>query len=394
MTFERHLCKPVSQHFTSKRQAIVLTGPRQIGKTQLLKSLFPQASYFNCDDEPTRQIFNSHAIATYKQYLKSRQTVILDEVQNLQDPGRVGKLIVDELPQLKLIITGSAGLTIRNQQSESMAGRAISYELLPLTLSEYLTQQKITGAKLNHNLFNHFIDPVAEKPPVHSLLDTKSLLERILIFGLYPALLNTNDLSEYLNNLAERIILRDLVDLQLIEHKNKALKLLKVLAHQIGQVVSMAELSNQTDLDQRTVSKYLNLFQESYLIYLLYPYSQRERDVLSKRPKVYFYDTGLRNALIKNYEQLTIRPDKGQLFENFLVMEAVKSIRYQNLNAKLYYWRTKNGAEMDLVIDFQSQLFGIECKWQKGRPSLAFSNRYPNSIVKVINQNIATLAAL
>ena len=148
----------------------------------------------------------------------------------------------------------------------------------------------------------------------------------------------------------------------------------------------MAELGNASGMDQRTVARYLTLFQESYLITLLYPFSRRELDTLSKRPKVYFYDTGLRNALIGNFSPLDTRLDTGHLFENFIIMEAIKAKSYQNDSSKLFYWRTKQGSEIDLVIEHNQRLIGIEIKWNKGRNNTAFSNRYPEATTKIINR--------
>lgn len=385
MTYTRHIISLIKENITNRQEAVVLTGPRQAGKTKLLTTLFPEASYFPCDDEPVKLMLNSHSIATYRQYLPQSGIVIVDEVQNLTDPGRVGKLIVDNLKGIKLFITGSSGLAIKNKHTESMAGRAISYELLPLTLSEYLTQHQITGEILNFRIFDQFNSSSVPKNKSH-LYDSSSLWNRVLVFGLYPALLGDPDPSLYLKNLINRIIFKDLMDLKLIDDKTKAIQLLTLLAHQIGQIISMAELANQANMDQRTVSRYIKLFQECYLIYLLYPFSKRERDVLIKRPKVYFYDTGLRNALIGNHQNLELRTDAGHLFENFCVMEAVKAITYQQLGSKLYFWRSKQGAEIDLVIENQEQLRGIEFKWHRGHTTTTFTDRYPEATIKIISR--------
>jgi hypothetical protein len=385
MTYIRHLSHILSDHIASRHQAIVLTGPRQVGKTTLLKTLFPHAAYFSCDDEAIKQFLNSHSTSTYRGRLPQSGIIVLDEVQYLDDPGRVGKLIYDNFPESQLIITGSAGLTIKNKHTESMAGRMFSYELFPLTFSEYLTQINTPGESINYQVWDHLIANTHPKPKRY-MYDIKSVLSRLLVYGLYPALIGDPEPSMYLSNLVSTVIFRDLLDLNLIEDKTKAIKLLTLLAHQIGQLISMAELGHASGLDQRTVARYLTLFQESYLITLLYPYSQRERDVLSKRPKVYFYDTGLRNALIGNFSPLDTRLDTGHLFENFIIMEAIKAKSYQNDPSKLFYWRTKQGSEMDLVIRQNQHLFGIEVKWNKGRNNLAFSSRYPEAKTKIINQ--------
>jgi hypothetical protein len=341
--------------------------------------------YLSCDDEAVKQYLNSHSVSTYRGHLPQSGALILDEVQYLDDPGRVGKLIYDHFPEVRLIITGSAGLTIKNKHTESMAGRIFNYELLPLTLSEYLSQIDTPGETLNFNVWERLIYSKTLTTPPH-LFNLTDNLNRLLVYGLYPALIGDPDPARYLTNLVETIIFRDLLDLKLIEDKAKAIKLLTLLAHQIGQIVSMAELASMSGLDQRTVARYIALFQESYLITLLYPYSQRERDVLSKRPKVYFYDTGLRNALIGNVSPLDTRLDTGHLFENFIIMEAIKAISYRNDPSKLYFWRTKQGSEIDLVIKQGNQLHGIEIKWHQGRTNTAFGIRYPNADTKMITR--------
>lgn len=386
MTYIRHLSHILNNHIHTRTQAIALTGPRQVGKTTLLKSLFPQGIYLSCDDEAVKRYLNSHSVSTYRGHLPQKGALILDEVQYLEDPGRVGKLIYDHFPGVRLVITGSAGLTIKNKHTESMAGRIFSYELLPLTLSEYLSQINIPGVTLNFKVWERLLDP---KNPVTAshLFNLLDILNRLLVFGLYPALIGDPDPSPYLKNLISAVIFRDLLDLKLIDDKARALKLLTLLAHQIGQIVSMAELASISGLDQRTVSRYLTLFQESYLIFLLYPFSQRERDVLSKRPKVYFYDTGLRNALIGNLSPLDTRSDTGHLFENFIIMEAIKAKIYLNDPSAFFYWRTKQGSEIDLVIKHPNRLYGLEIKWHQGRTNTAFAARYPKAVIKTITKD-------
>ena len=382
MTYTRHLATLIQQHLAHRKEAIVLTGPRQVGKTRLVKFLFPQATYFTLDDQPLRDLFDSYSLVAYHQVLPESGVVVLDEIQHLTDPGRAGKLIYDNFPGLRLIITGSAGLTIKNKHTESMAGRATSFELLPLTLSEYLTQLDTPGEILNWRIWDHLAhhQPLTQIPT----FNPSQLWERILVYGLYPTLVNHADPEKYLLDLTERIIFRDLLDLSLISDKKIALNLLSLLAYQIGGLVSYEELASRVQIDARTVKRYLDVFEASYLIYRLYPYNQRERDELVKRPKIYFYDTGVRNALIKSFLPLSRRKDVGQLFENWLVMEAVKAKIYHAPAAKLYYWRTKAGSEIDLVIKTNEALNGIEIKWRQGRVHTAFKARYPEAFVKTI----------
>ena len=387
MTYSRHLTNTIKHHLATRKEAIVLTGPRQVGKTYLLNQLFPQAIYFTTDDQQMRSLFDSYSLVAYRQIMPDQGIIILDEVQNLSDPGRAGKLIYDNFPNIHLIITGSAGLTIKNKHTESMAGRATSLELLPLTLSELLAQLEAPGETLNWRIWDHLTGGRnVPTVPIHTY-DPAQMWERVLLYGLYPALINHADPRQYLLDLIERTIFRDLLDLSLISDKKIALNLLTLLAHQIGGLVSYEELATRLQIDARTVKHYLNVFEESYLIYRLYPYSLRQRNELTKRPKIYFYDTGIRNALIQSFSSLTLRDDVGQLFENFVVMEAVKAQNYHAPQAKLNYWRTKAGSEIDLVIQLENELIGVECKWHQGRLNTAFKVRYPQAIVKTVTRD-------
>ncbi|TRZ53176.1 ATP-binding protein [bacterium] len=384
MTYARHLANTIQSHLATRKEAIVLTGPRQVGKTYLLNQLFPQATYFTLDDQQMRSLFDSYSLVAYRQIIPDQGTIILDEVQHLSDPGRAGKLIYDNFPKVHLIITGSAGLTIKNKHTESMAGRATSLELLPLTFSELLTQLEAPGETLNWRIWDHLTGNNQVQPSPIPVYDRAQMWERVLLYGMYPALVNHADPRQYLLDLTERIIFRDLLDLSLISDKKIALNLLILLAHQIGGLVSYEELATRLQIDARTVKHYLNVFEESYLIYRLYPYSLRQRNEVTKRPKIYFYDTGIRNSLIQSFSPLSLRDDVGQLFENFVVMEAVKAIQYQASTAKLNYWRTKAGSEIDLVIQTDGKLFGVECKWHQGRFNTAFKTRYPQAVIRTV----------
>lgn len=384
----RHLDNQLRTHFKNSRETLILLGARQVGKTTILQKIFPQAESFSLDNESTRSILERYDISAYKQLIRNPQsTVIIDEIQELSDPGRAAKIIYDQLPSVRLIVTGSSALNIKNKTSESLAGRKIDYHLYPLTLSEYLVQQNLEP-ELSLSLFTKL---TSSKNMQHTSIikpyDHQALLSRFLLFGGYPAILNNSNSERYLNNMVDSVILKDLLDLKLLEEKRAALSLLKLLAHQIGNLINYAELAGRLEIDQRTVKRYIELFEASYIIFRLTPYTAKGRDEIGKAPKIYFWDLGLRNALINNFAPTESRGDFGQLFENFVIADLLKKNVYQGDQYQFHYWRTGSGSEVDLVLTKHDQLLAFEIKSHNRRINRAFLSRYPHARLKVISQN-------
>jgi hypothetical protein len=294
-----------------------------------------------------------------------------------KDPGRVAKIIYDQIPGKKLIITGSSSFHIKNKTSESLAGRKIDYHLFPLTFSEYLFQQNIEN-NLNFNIWNNVINNSGD---THKLFpfDIKAILENVMIYGQYPGILNHPQDQRYLMNFIDSILFKDLVDLQLIDNRRLALQLLKLLAHQIGWLVNYAELSNKLQADARTIKRYIDIFEQNFIVFRLFPYSQNPRIEMSKTPKIYFCDNGIRNALINDFSSFPERNDIGALFENFIVSEMVKSNSYLFAGYNLNFWRDKQDSEVDLVLSKGSSLIGVEIKFNKINFSKSFKNKYPQA---------------
>lgn len=366
----------LSRHFTTYKQALVLLGARQVGKTTLLKRVFPQALYLLVDEKSIQQALESYDSSIYRTLIGGARQVVLDELHLLSNPGRVAKLIYDQLPEVQLIVTGSSSLHIKNKTAESMAGRAIDYNLYPLTFWEYLRQNEIEQAEPIY-LFSKII--AQDDSPTVKTYSYQDLLEQVLIFGLYPELLRLQEKKLYLKNLVNRAIFKDIVELNLIENQGKALNLLKLLAYQIGNLVSYAELANKLEISIPTVQRYIQIFEDSFILYRIYPFSQKGRDEIIKAPKIYFWDLGVRNALIENFADMQSRQDAGALFENFVFSELKKEISYLNLDYKLNYWRLRSGSEVDLIISRQDELVACEIKLHRGQVATAFSNHYPKA---------------
>lgn len=382
MNLTRHLDKSLQKHFDIYKQAIVLLGARQTGKTTILKRIFPDALYLLVDNEQTKIALETYDIHSYLQILGKCRQVIIDELHLLTNPGRAVKIIYDQVPNIQLIVTGSSALQIKNKSSESIAGRKLEYKLFPLTFSEYLLQIGI-DSQLKYNILENIL---RGRKPVTRIFSPPELINHVLAYGLYPEQINIPDPRKYLLELAESAIFKDIVELNLIENRAKAKELLKLLAYQIGCLINYSEISSKLSLDRRTVEKYIDIFEQSYIVFRLYPYSKNKRDEIGKTPKIYFHDLGLRNALIDNFNIDFLSPDLGALFENFIISELQKIISYRQLNLKLHYWRLKSGSEVDIVLSSPNELYGIEVKLQSGQFSAAFMNRYPNAKTHIITK--------
>ncbi|MBI2641447.1 ATP-binding protein [Candidatus Roizmanbacteria bacterium] len=382
----RLLDQTIKMHFKRHRhQILMLLGPRQSGKTTLISRLFPRAQYFLVDNEPILKNLETYDINIYKQIIHPRvQTLVIDEIHLLSNPGRCAKIIHDQLPRLQLIITGSSSLHIKNKTGESLAGRKIDYHLYPLTFSEYLFQKSISKG-----FSTALVERILKRKLKHhpSLFDLKVTLENFLLFGGYPYLIDNPNDKAYLKNLVESAVFKDILDLDLIENRRDGLNLLKLLAYQMGNLINYSEISLRLGIDARTIRRYIDIFEQSFILFRLYPYSKNRRNEIVKTPKIYFYDTGLRNALIDDFSPLSLRPDLGALFENFIISEVHKDNSYLNLDLHLNYWRNKQGAEIDLVFSKRDLLTGIEIKYTKGSITRAFTNRYKKANVLFLNSD-------
>jgi len=383
----RHLDKQISTHFNKYKEVLILLGARQVGKTTLLNRIFPKVKYLNAETEPVRKMLEQFDPTTYQDFFNEHDDfVIIDEVHKLSDPGRAIKIIYDQLPKFKLIITGSSAFNIKNKTSESMAGRKIDYHLYPLTLSEYLVQRNLE-TDLSFSPLQKIITQTMPKK-IFRPYDHRSVLDTLLIYGQYPALLSHPRDSIYLKNLVDSVIFKDLTELSLLENKSAALSLLKLLAHQIGSLVNYAELSPRLGISAVTVKRYIELFEQSFILFSLKPYSTNRRDEIGKMPKIYFHDLGLRNALIENFQPIESRGEAGALFENFIISELYKYNSYGNFGFHFNYWRTKSGSEVDLVLSkSDGTLLAIEIKSQSQRINQSFKTRYPKSKLIVITKD-------
>lgn len=382
---QRHLDFKISQHFKSYKQVLILLGSRQVGKTTIVKKIFPKGDYFLVDNEPIKKILETYDIETYKTLIdKNSKEIIIDEIHLLDNPGRAIKIIYDQIKEIRIIITGSSSFHIKNKTGESLAGRKIDYNIYPLTFSEYLNQKGIEN-NLNFNIIEKIIDNknYNSKDRLYNF-DIKNILNNVLIYGQYPHLIKNSNDNKYLFNFVDSLIFKDILELNLIEDKKLAKDLLKLLAFQIGNLINYSELANSLRADQRTIKRYVEIFEQSFILFRLYPYSKNKRDEIVKSAKIFFYDAGIRNALIGDFSDLDSRTDKGALFENFIISELIKQDSYLDKNFKFYYWRTKQGSEIDVVMEKMGELIGVEIKYKRKAVNKAFKNRYPEAKIRLV----------
>lgn len=351
-----------------KGKAIILYGARQVGKTTLVKAIQEKYSkadtlYLNCDEPDVRPMLANISSTELGALIGKRNLIFVDEAQRVKNIGLTLKLFVDHFPDRQIIATGSSSLDLSNEISEPLTGRKYEFQLFPFALSEL--QQ------------------------IYSTLEIDRLLEQRMIQGMYPDIvLNTGESISLLKELAGSYLYKDVLQHQQIRRPEQLEKLLIALALQIGQEVSYNELANSLGITKETVANYIQLLEKAFVIFRLPPFSRNLRNELSKMRKIYFYDTGIRNALINNFNRLSLRQDVGALWENFMISERMKWNAYHGHLYNRYFWRTHQQQEIDYLEEAGGQLEGFEFKWKKGRRRVPkiFSETYPNTSVSFIDR--------
>lgn len=352
-----------------KGKAIIITGPRQVGKTTLLKKmaseLQPQPLFLNCDETDVRQMLTDTTSSQLRQLVGNNRVVIIDEGQRVKNIGLTLKLFTDELPEIQLVVSGSSALDLANQINEPLTGRKFDYYLFPLARRE---------------LVSHY-----------TLIEENRLLEDRLIFGSYPEIVTyPEDRVKRLTELAGSYLYKDLFNFQEIRKPELLQLLLEALALQIGNEVSYSELAQTVHSNPDTVKRYIDLFEKLYIIFRLRAFSRNLRNELKKSRKIYFYDNGIRNVLIRNFNPINIRSDIGALWENYLVSERQKRNSYNDHFCNTYFWRTKQQQEIDYIEEYEGNLHAYEFKWSpkaKYHFSKTFLRAYPNHETNIIHRD-------
>lgn len=371
MKILRRLQDKITQSLTPGK-VLVLYGPRQVGKTTLSRDIQSASQsrtrYINADELVYREALSSQSSQVLGELIGDAELLIIDEAQRVANIGINLKIMVDTFPQTAVLATGSASFDLANKISEPLTGRKITYTLYPISYPE------ICGTL--------------------GSLEAYSQLERWLVWGGYPSAVTTGqtDLREsQLNELVGSYLYRDILELEGIRRAEKIVDLLRLLAFQIGQEVSLAELATNLAMNRQTVEHYLDLLEQVFVIFRVGGFSRNLRKEINKNSRYYFFDNGVRNSLIRNFNPISTRSDVGQLWENYLMIERRKSNQYAGLSVNSYFWRTYDQKEIDYIEEAGGQLRGYEFKWQSGEIRKAtraeFLNAYPGSELSTIRQD-------
>lgn len=361
--YSRYLREIIEKRIGSGK-AIIVTGPRQVGKTTLLETMLETKEYLllDGDDPRTRTILTFPNTGQIRSILGRYKYVFIDEAQRIEGIGLTMKIITDRFSNVQLFASGSSSFDLSNKINEPLTGRKWEYRLFPISWEEYE----------RHNGF----------------LVADQQLENRLLYGFYPDVLNhPGDEISVLRNLVNSYLYKDILSFSDIRKPEVLDKLVQALALQLGSEINYSELAQVVNVDKNTVGKYIDLLEKGYIVFKLGSFSRNVRNEIKTSKKIYFYDNGVRNMIIGNFDPMNLRTDKGALWENFLVSERMKQIEYKQTLARAYFWRTKQQQEVDFVEDIGGKISGFEFKWGKRNVRLprTFSESY-NAATQVIDR--------
>ncbi len=342
-----------------KGKAIIILGARQVGKTTLinefLKNKIGDCIFFNGDDADTHAILHKPTAVKLKNFIGNKSIIIIDEAQRIKDIGIVSKLIIDQIPNTQLIVTGSSSLELANETNEPLTGRKFEYQLFPLSTEEMISH--------------------------HGLLEEIRHLNHRLIYGNYPEVITSHGKEKrILKLIAGSYLYKDLFAYEKIKKPAILEKLIRALSLQVGSEVSYNELSKLIGIDKETVEKYINLLEKAFVIFKLEAFSRNVRNEIKKGRKIYFYDNGIRNAVIGNFTPIELRTDIGALWENYFISERIKHNSYNEFYGKSYFWRTTQQQEVDYIEEVDGYIKAFEIKWNKNR-----NVRFPKTFTQAYN---------
>ncbi|MEM7535270.1 MAG: ATP-binding protein [Chloroflexota bacterium] len=350
------------------KKAVLLFGARQVGKTTLIQRILSDLPYnvlhVNGDEFRYIDILSSRDSRQLRNLTGGYELIFIDEAQRIPEIGINLKIIIDHLPNLRVIATGSSSLDLASQTTEALTGRAWRHTLYPIALCE---------------LASHY-----------NTFELTDMLPERMVYGSYPEIFSLEGQvpkRDYLRDLVASYLYKDILEISNIKYSSKLHNLVKLLAFQIGQEISLSELGTQLGMSKDTVARYIDLLEQSYIVFRLHGFSRNLRKEVTKRDKIYFWDLGIRNMVIENINDLSNRNDVGQLWENLMIAERRKWLDYADVLGSVYFWRTHSGSEVDLVQEGSGQLSAFEYKWgtKRVRVPKAFMNAYPEAAFEVIS---------
>lgn len=348
-------------------KAIILIGPRQTGKTTLLNAIFgqePGVRWLNGDDPETRLLLEDVTVLKWKRILGNSKLMVLDEAQRITDIGLKLKLITDQIADVQVVASGSSAFELANRINEPLTGRKWAYHLFPLSY--------------------------AEMEAHHGFVEEHRRIPERLVYGYYPEVVNhPGQEQEVLGQLMDSFLYKDILMWKRIQKPEKLTRLLQALAFQVGSEVSYHELGQIVDLDNQTVENYINLLEQTFVVFRLSPLSRNLRKELKRKRKIYFYDNGMRNAIIAQFQPLELRQDVGALWENWLISERKKALHYRAMHANTFFWRTQDQQEIDYIEERDGKMWAYEMKWSpkaKASFSKTFTQAYPEHELQLIHR--------
>ncbi len=368
--YKRKLGATLKKNIKLDNKVELLLGARQVGKTTLMQHLVEEMEmpylWINGDLAIYQEYLSVRSLEKIKELVGAHKLLIINDAQNIPNVALSLKIIYDELPEVKVVVTGSSAIELSNSIQETLTGRKRVYQLFPLSLEE-LVEDK-------------------------TKFEVKANLDQYLMYGTYPEVVNVvgaQNKKAILNEIIESYLYKDILMLSNIRRSDKIYKLLQLLAYQIGSLVSVQELAKTLGLNHETINHYLDLLEKSFVIKRVAGYAANPRKEISKMNKIYFVDVGIRNALIGNFASTDIRNDIGSLWENFIVMERLKYLSYHHFQDNIYFWKRYSGAEIDIVEQRNGKLYGIEIKWKKycKQAPKSWTENYPNGEFRCINKD-------
>lgn len=353
--FSRFLENSITKKL-NKGKAIVVVGARQVGKTTLIKSILNEKDYLflDADDPTTRSLLTNPNTEQIRTIIGNKKLIFIDEAQRIQGIGLTLKIITDQFKEVQLLVSGSSSFDLGNELNEPLTGRKWEYEMYPISWEEY--EEKV------------------------GFLKSEQQLENRLLYGFYPDVINhQGEEKNVLSNLVNSYLYRDILAFSTIRKPEVLEKLLQALALQIGSEVNYNELSKTVGINKDTIQKYIEILEKGYIVFRLNSFSRNIRNEIKQNRKIYFYDNGVRNMIIGNFNSLDLRIDKGALWENFLISERKKQNSYKSTFAKMYFWRTRQQQEIDYVEEKKGKLTAYEFKWSKKKVKL------PENFMKTYN---------
>lgn len=351
-----------------KGKVVIIYGARQVGKTTIIKNLqekYPDSVYFNCDELDVREALTDKTSTEIKSFIGDKKLIFLDEAQRIKNIGLSLKLIVDNFPEIQVVATGSSSFDLSNQISEPLTGRKHEFLIYPFSLQE-----------LNIG---------------KSEIEIDRFLENRIIFGMYPevATKSGKEQKEAVREIAKSYLFKDILQYRNIKNPEVLEKLLQALALQIGNEVSYNELSTIVGVDKKTIADYIEILEKAFIVFQLKPFSRNLRNELKKLRKIYFFDNGIRNALVNNFNPIDLRQDIGSLWENFMISERLKFNNNNNIDNNIYFWRTHEKKEIDYLEERDGKIYAFEFKWKKDKANSPkiFLEEYKNSEFKLVNKS-------